>query len=91
MNSLLKSVELFRDLSDAELEKLEPLLKLESFKRGEPIFRERDPGGKIFFVECGVVEIAKHGRGEERPTRVALLERGETLGELRWPTTDRDR
>ncbi len=82
MKAFLKSLELFRDLSDGELELLVPLLKSESYKRGEAIFREREAGGKIYFVDCGVVEIARQGRVEGKPARVALLERGEVLGEL---------
>lgn len=82
MKAFLRTVDLFRDLTDAELELLVPLLRLETFRRGEALFREREPGGKIYLVDCGVVEISRQGRGDAKAARVALLERGELIGEL---------
>jgi CRP-like cAMP-binding protein len=81
MKPFLKSVEIFRELGEAELDLLVPLLKHETFKKGEAIFREREPGGKLYLVEAGVVELSK-SRPDGRPARVSLLERGEVLGEL---------
>jgi CRP/FNR family cyclic AMP-dependent transcriptional regulator len=40
------------------------------------VFRERDPGGKLYLVLAGVVEVSKAG------TPLACLGRGEILGEI---------
>lgn len=82
MKSYLKGTELFRDLTDAELDLLAPFVKSETFKRGEAIFRERDPAGKFYVVEAGVVELTRAGRADHRPARVSILERGDLFGEL---------
>lgn len=82
MKDFLRSVELFRDLADEEMELLLPLVRQETFAKGVPVFRERDPGGKLYLVERGVVELTKANREDGRPIRVALLERGEVMGEL---------
>lgn len=78
----MKTLDLFRNLGDEELELVSLLFRQEAFKKGETLFRDREPGGKIFVVDCGVVELWKTGGAEGRPARVALVERGEILGEL---------
>jgi CRP-like cAMP-binding protein len=82
MKAFLKTLDLFRDLTDEELDLLASPFQHETFRKGDPLFRERDPGGKVYLVDCGVVELTKSGGGDGRPTRLALLERGEVLGEL---------
>lgn len=77
----LRSVELFAALQDADAEALAALAKEEVFRKGQPVFRERDPGGKIYVVLSGVVEVTKSSPGV-RAHPVARLERGEVLGEM---------
>ena len=75
MKTVLAGVELFQDLSEPELDLLAPLFKHETFRKGETIVRERELSGKIYLIECGVVEVVQLSH------RVALLERGELFGE----------
>lgn len=77
----LRSVELFAALQDADAEALAALAKEEVFRKGEAVFRERDPGGKVHVVLSGVVEVTKSSPGG-RSHAVARLERGEVLGEM---------
>lgn len=78
----VRSVPLFSALSDADAEALAALGKEEVFRKGQTVFREREPGGRLYLVLTGVVEIAVSGPGGRHPVPVARLERGEVLGEL---------
>jgi CRP/FNR family transcriptional regulator len=78
----LKSVETFAALSTEDLEALAAIGAEEVYKKGQPIFREREPAEKLFVVVSGVVEIVKGGAGDARVHRLARLERGEILGEI---------
>ena len=79
---LIKSIDIFRELDDSETEKLTAIAREETYKKGDYIFKEKDPGGKVYIVESGVVEIGKSSRGNGKFVRLARLERGEILGEL---------
>ncbi|MBI2933365.1 MAG: cyclic nucleotide-binding domain-containing protein [Planctomycetes bacterium] len=79
---LLREVEIFKGLSDEQIEKLLPLARAETFRKGDAIFRERDPASKIYIVLSGVVEVGRTMRPEGRFLRLARLERGQMLGEL---------
>ncbi len=79
----LREVEIFRGLSDEQADKLLKLAREEVFRKGDVVFRERDPGTKIYIVLAGVVEICKTGRGgDAKSLRLTRLERGEIFGEL---------
>ncbi len=77
----LRSVELFAALRTEDAEALAALAKEEVFRKGQAVFRERDPGGKIHVVLSGVIEVSKSSPGG-RSHAVARLERGEVLGEM---------
>lgn len=77
----LRSVELFAALRTEDAEALAALAKEEVFRKGQTVFRERDPGGKIYVVLSGVIEVSKASPGG-RAHAVARLERGEVLGEM---------
>jgi CRP/FNR family cyclic AMP-dependent transcriptional regulator len=72
----LKSVELFSALSPADSDALVALAQEEVFQKGQTVFRERDPGGKLYLVLTGVIEVSKSS------TPLARLGRGEILGEI---------
>jgi len=76
-----RDVDLFRGFGPAELELLVPIAKEELLKKDQTLFRERDPGDRLFVVLSGVVEIGRTSGGERR-IRLARLERGEMFGEL---------
>jgi CRP-like cAMP-binding protein len=78
----LKSVEVFAGLGEEEAAELASLGREEVFKKGDVVFRERDPGDRLYLVVSGVVEVAKSAPGEKRHVRLVRLERGEVLGEI---------
>ncbi|MBI3857695.1 MAG: cyclic nucleotide-binding domain-containing protein, partial [Planctomycetes bacterium] len=77
----LKSVELFSALSPPDADALVSLAQEEVFQKGQTVFRERDPGGKLYLVLTGVVEVSK-ASGIGAPLPLARLGRGEILGEI---------
>jgi hypothetical protein len=48
-----------------------------SFRAGDSLFREGDPGGCLFVIESGQVELLAAGQ-----RRLALLEAGDVFGEM---------
>lgn len=78
----LKGTELFRDLGDEELVRVCSIAVEESFVKGAVIFKERDPGGKFYVVETGVVEVGRADELTQKFIRLARLERGESFGEM---------
>jgi CRP/FNR family cyclic AMP-dependent transcriptional regulator len=79
---LLRSTPLFSALSDADADALAALGREETYRKGQAIFREREPSGKLYLVVAGVVEISKSVPAGERPASLARLERGDILGEV---------
>ncbi len=78
-----QKMELFREqgLSASELQLLTTFSQEERFRHGEVIFREGDPGDRLYIVLDGQVRISKFipGVGEEA---LAILDRGEFFGEM---------
>lgn len=76
-------VDLFRErgLSAAEMKLLATFSSEEQFRAGSMIFREGDPGDKLYIILDGRVRISKFipGVGEEA---LALLDRGDFFGEM---------
>lgn len=70
-----------QDLSNLDANFMASLSQEERFPAGETIFREGDPGEKLYFVLDGEVRISKQlpGSGEEA---LAILGRGELFGEM---------
>lgn len=78
----LRTVELFAPLADRDADALIGIGREEVYQKGQPVFRERDPGGKIYLVLSGVVEIAKASAPGAATMTLARLGRGEILGEI---------
>jgi CRP-like cAMP-binding protein len=68
-------------LSTMEANFMASLSHQERFAPGETIFRESEPGKKLYIILNGAVRISKHipGTGEEA---LAILERGHFFGEM---------
>ena len=68
-------------LSSMEANFMASLSKEESFAAGETVFREGEPGEKLYVILNGQVRISKHipGSGEEA---LSILERGSFFGEM---------
>jgi CRP/FNR family transcriptional regulator, cyclic AMP receptor protein len=78
---LLRTIPLFTALSRDELGKIAELCEPKSWESGEYIFREGEPGNRLFIIVEGGVRISRQipGAGEEA---LAVLKRGALFGEL---------
>lgn len=78
---LLRTIPLFTALSRDELGKIAELCEMKSWDSGEYIFREGEPGNRLFIIVEGGVRISREipGAGEEA---LAVLKRGALFGEL---------
>lgn len=78
--TLLGSLNLFESLAPADLEALSSRLEEVRFEAGDTIFREGEPGGRLFIIQEGSVDIS-FGQGKEL-VRLANLVPGQYFGEL---------
>ena len=63
---LLSAVPFFSDLSEDALNTLESHMRLRTFRRGQPIFIQGDPGDSLFLVASGRVKLLiAHSDGEQ--------------------------
>jgi CRP-like cAMP-binding protein len=80
----LRSHALFGGLTEEEINNIRPLLKEESFSKGDTIVHEGGQAGKLFFICTGSVEIIKKTDTPKGPfqRRIATLGVGDTFGEM---------
>jgi len=82
---LKQEVQFFSSFTDNELLLFLKLMTTESFKAGEVIFKEFDPGDKMFVLVKGQIKIRKRiGKkgGVLQETTLATLHPGECFGEI---------
>lgn len=81
LTQLLRSVAIFSDLDDGELARVAELCREETYAGGDFIFREGEPGNRLYLIVEGEVRISRDvpGSGEEA---LAVLKRGATFGEM---------
>ena len=81
VTDLLKNAPLFKDLDDAELGEIAALCKEERFESGAYVFREGEPGNRLYLIAEGEVRISRDvpGSGEEA---LAVLKKGALFGEM---------
>ncbi len=79
--NLLKNAQLFADLDEAEIAAVGEICSEQSFKFGQKIFNEGDPGNRLYIVSEGEVRISRDvpGSGEEALT---ILKPGACFGEM---------
>ncbi|HZE70997.1 MAG TPA: cyclic nucleotide-binding domain-containing protein [Pyrinomonadaceae bacterium] len=77
----LAGIPLFRQLSPAALEKMSGLMVKLSFKTGDTIFLEREPGDALYVVESGRVRIWVRD-GDANDVTLSELEPGNFFGEM---------
>jgi len=77
----LKQVALFADLDATELAKVAEISKDQRFHPGQTIFKEGEPGNRLFLILEGDVRISRDipGSGEEA---LAVLKPGACFGEM---------
>jgi CRP-like cAMP-binding protein len=77
----LAGIPLFGELSKTALEEISRLMVNVSFKAGETIFLEREPGDALYIVDCGSVRIWVHDR-DANEVILSELKPGDFFGEL---------
>jgi CRP-like cAMP-binding protein len=79
--SLIKQARIFADLEDDELQRVADICKEQQFRSGKTIFKEGDPGNRLFIISEGEVRISRDvpGSGEEALT---VLKPGACFGEM---------
>lgn len=77
----LKRINLFSEMSEAEMKQLEGITRMEAVKRKKPIYLPGDSGDSIFLLKSGKVKISKISE-DGREITLAILEPGEIFGEL---------
>jgi len=78
---LLRGVPIFKGLEDGELARVSEVCREQSFTAGEYVFREGEPGNRLYLVIEGEVRISRvvPGSGEEA---LAVLKPGALFGEM---------
>ncbi len=76
----LKKVDLFKDFQQGDLKRLARIVHERSYRDGEVIYEQGQPGAAMYLLRDGIVEIVRRKRkGEEVP--LALLEPPASLEE----------
>jgi CRP/FNR family cyclic AMP-dependent transcriptional regulator len=78
---LIKQAAVFSTLEEDELERVAEICKEQSFKFGQTIFKEGEPGNRLYIISTGDVRISRvvPGSGEEALT---VLKPGACFGEM---------
>ena len=79
--ALLKKAVIFSTLEEDELAAVAEICKEQSFKFGQTIFKEGEPGNRLYLISKGDVRISRQvpGSGEEALT---VLKPGACFGEM---------
>lgn len=79
--ALLKNAPIFRNLDEAELAEVAEICKEERHESGAYVFREGEPGNRLYIIAEGEVRISRDvpGSGEEA---LAVLKAGALFGEM---------
>jgi CRP/FNR family cyclic AMP-dependent transcriptional regulator len=86
---VLQHVDIFEDLNDEQLERIDKVCEEKSYDIGEVIFRENTASDELYIIINGLVDIQVDPRtlGVESvdipgPTTIATLRRGQVFGEV---------
>lgn len=79
--NLLKQAAIFQDLDEGELARISEVCREQKFTVGQYIFKEGEPGNRLFIIAEGEVRISRTipGSGEEA---LAILKSGANFGEM---------
>src|SRR5437879_12243898 len=78
---MLKSVPFFQTLDHEERAAVAALMHEERIAAGTTIFRENDPGGVLYIIAGGRVELSVIGEDRQKVV-VDILEAGDFFGEV---------
>jgi len=77
---LLKGVELFAGLNADQIRRLAAITRLVEYKDGEIVFRQGDPGDRLYVIQDGQVAVLVGDPKTAQPT--LYLGRGQIFGEM---------
>jgi CRP/FNR family transcriptional regulator, cyclic AMP receptor protein len=79
--ALLKQAAIFADLDEGELQRVAELCRETRFQGAETVFKEGEPGNRLYIIAEGEVRISRNipGSGEEA---LAVLKKGSVFGEM---------
>ncbi len=79
--SLIKQAAIFADLTDDEIATVAEICKEQQVPRNQHVFKEGEPGNRLYIVAEGEVRISRDvpGSGEEA---LAVLKKGACFGEM---------
>jgi CRP/FNR family transcriptional regulator, cyclic AMP receptor protein len=78
---ILKGVELFRDLSEQQLDQISKISKKEVYSKGDTICKQGNPGDAMYVIATGQVEInVRDNNGNSYPA--LYLGAGQLVGEM---------
>jgi CRP/FNR family cyclic AMP-dependent transcriptional regulator len=78
---LLQNVPFFQTLDDEERRAVAALMRDERIPRSTTLFRENDPGGILYIINKGAIELSVIGEDRSKVV-VDVLEAGEFFGEV---------
>ncbi len=85
---LLSMVNIFADLTNEQIEKIESVCKVLVFRKDEIIFEERSPSKEFYIIVKGSVDIqldpdlSQTGGDKPNPQTLVTLKRGQAFGEI---------
>lgn len=79
--NLITAVPLFEALNEEDQAALHAMMSEVSFRRGEKLFNEGDPGDRLYILVDGKVKLG-HTAADGRENLIAVLGAGEMIGEL---------
>jgi CRP/FNR family cyclic AMP-dependent transcriptional regulator len=85
---LLSMVDIFADLNEEQIEKIDQVCTEKTFKQGETIFEENSPSKEFYIIVKGKVDIQISpdlilgGESTHEPVTIASLTRGQSFGEV---------
>ena len=77
MLHLLSDFAFFKNIDDANLEKVVKFFKLNKFKQNDIVIRKGDPGGNFYIIVTGSVNVIN-----DRGMTISTLSKGEVFGEM---------
>ena len=78
---LLAASDLFKDLTEDELDAILAAATSRDLRRGDVLFTEEDDSTELFLVEEGRIAMTQRS-GDGRESVIALMERGDMFGEM---------
>ena len=80
MASILKSIPIFKNLTENDFQRIEELIHEVEFPTDHVLFRQGDPSDAFYIIKQGSVRILRHEDGEAK--ELAELKDGEFFGEI---------